>query len=264
MNKSQIVELFVHRARPDERIVLRRTLEQMSAEELSVAYEALLAQESLDASLEATEEELIRIRAEAAAEQALFQLHMQKAREPKRLADEKAQLAKDRKTFEDVARSLQFSLNGANINVIRSTLGSNFTEYSIREAIGSNALQLSPPTQEELTEWYREAVEAHNQRLLSLDIPSLRKLAREAGARGPAAPELDETQRVRQAEQNAGAEYPILPDEYRDEAGVEHVLNAEFIRRCSSQTLRFLMKKYGSEQINNLLRERVVGSMWEV
>jgi len=252
MTRDQIIEVFLVRAIPGERYQLRQKLEGMTTEELGMAYQALQAQ----AQLEATEEKIFRIQAEAAAEQALHGLRMWQAREPQRLAEEKAQL----KTFAEAARTLRsFGVNEANFNVIRSTLGPNFTEYSIREAIGSNAISLSPPTKQELDQWTREAIQAHNAALLNADIPTLRKLTREAGARGPVAPQPDETQRIRAAERVDGTTYPPLPDEFRDGNNPEEVLDAAFIRKCSKETLRLLLKRYGADQVNEALRTRVGG-----
>ena len=87
-----------------------------------------------------------------------------------------------------------------------------------------------------------------------MDVLSLRKLAREAGARGPAAPPPDETQRVRSAE-NQDRTYPLLPDEIRI-GDREELIDAAFIKRCPKEVLRSLMQKYGSDQVNEALRTR--------
>jgi hypothetical protein len=97
-----------------------------------------------------------------------------------------------------------------------------------------------------------------------MDIPTLRKLAREAGARGPAAPQPDEVQRIRAAERADGYAYPPLPDEFRDGEGPEEALDAKFLKKCSRETYKFLLNRYGSEQITEALRTRrpEVSSMW--
>jgi hypothetical protein len=253
MTRGEIIDVFIVRAATADRPGLRRMLERMTKEELEQAYEALLAQ----VRLQAKEEELFRIRAESAADRALHQFHMQKAREPQRLAEEKGQLEKDRETFREAARSLQsFGLNEANFNVIRSTLGPNFTGHSIQQALDSNAINLSPPTQEVLNEWTREAIEAHNQRLRSADLSTLRRLTREAGARiADSRPAMDETQRVRAASRNDGFAYPPLPEEIRI-GDRDEVLDAAFLLRADASTLRFLIKRYGSEQVTEALRTR--------
>jgi len=259
MTKEEIINVFVVRAVPVERIALRRSLESMTKEQLETAYEAMQAQNHLQAQ----EQELLRVNAECAAERAMYQYQKQQAHEPQRKAEEKAQLERDKKTFTDAAKTLRtFALNEANFTVIRSALGPNFTTYSIQQAIGSNALELSPPTQQEQDEWTRQEIEAHNLRLLNADIPTLRKLAREAGAQiatRPAVPQLDETQRVRQAERSEGITYPPLPDEFRDGNNPEQVLDAAFIRKCSKETMRLLLKRYGADQVDEALRTRIGG-----
>lgn len=256
MTRQEIIDVFIVRAAPADRPELRRKLDRMSLDELEEAHKVIL--------LQAKEEQLLEVQAERAANLAMHKYHTQQAREPQRKAEEKAQLAKDRQTFSDAAKTLRsFGMNDANFNVIRRTLGAGFSVYQIQQMVAANGAILSPATQSEQDEWERAATEAENLRLLSMDIPSLRKLAREAGARGPAAPEPDETQRVRAIEKQDGTVYPSLPDEFRDGNGPEEVLNAEFIKKCSKETLRLLIKRYGSDQINELLRNRVAGSIWE-
>jgi hypothetical protein len=257
MTRDQIIQVFTVRALPAERQELRRTLEKMTTEQLEEAYKIV--------QLQAKEEELLEIQAEREANRIWHQTEMEQAREPQRKAEAKAQLAQDRQTFADAAKTLRsFAVNEANFNVIRQTLGAGFSIYAIQQMLAGNAAVLSPPTQEELNEWDRAAIEAHNLRLLSMDIPTLRKLAREAGARGPVAPPPDETQRVRQAERADGYAYPVLPDEFRDGNGPEEALDAKFLKKCSKETFKFLLKRYGSAQIDEALRTRRpdASSMW--
>ncbi len=256
MTRKEIIDLVVVRnpeTTPGGHQQLRRVLEAKSATELDQMYDQIL--------LEAKEEELIRIQAERSAERALYQLHLQRVTEPQRKAEEKAQLAQDKQTFADAAKTLRsFGMNEANFNVIRQTLGAGFSVYSVQQLVQANAAILSPPTQEESNEWTRQDIEEHNRRLLSADLPTLRRLTREAGARGPAVPQPDETQRVRAAEEKFYyGTYPLLPDEFRDGNGPEQVLNAEFIRNCSKETLRLLLKRYGADQVNEVLRTRING-----
>jgi len=113
----------------------------MSSEQLETAHAALQAQ----AQLQAQEEKLLEIQIEADVEQGLHRDRMFKSYE-----------SQDRKIFGQAARSLRFGENEANFQLIRSVIGPNFTEYRIQEAIDSNAVALSPPTQQELNEWNRE------------------------------------------------------------------------------------------------------------
>ncbi len=171
-----------------------------------------------------------------------------------------AQAEQDRYTFNQFARENGFSLVDANHQLAKSLLGSGFNSYQLSEAVSSNALSLAQASPEELERFRQEAIQAHNQRLKSMDIPALRKLAREAGARGPVAPQPDETQRIRAATETFyGTAYPPLPDEFRDGNGPEQVLNAAFIKKCSKETLRLLIKRYGSDQVTEALRTRTDG-----
>jgi hypothetical protein len=257
MTRSEIIDVFIVRAVPSGRQELRQKLDRMTKEELEEAYGVI--------QIQATEEKLLQIQAERAADAALFNLRRQREREPQRKAEAEAQLAQDRQTFTDAAKTLRtFGVNEANFNVIRQTLGEGFSVYAVQQMVAANGAALSPPTQEELDEWTRQDIAAHNLRLLSMDLPSLRKLAREAGARGPVTPPPDETQRIRAAERNDGVAYPPLPDEIRIGDGAEEVLDASFLRRCSKETLRFLIQRYGSDQINEALRTRrpEVSPLW--
>ncbi len=151
----------------------------------------------------------------------------------KRRQAEAAQAAEERRVFHDFCRDNGFSEVEANLSLIKSVLGS-FDHHSLAQAVRSNSLSLAQASPAELEQFRQEAIKAHNQHLLNLDIPTLRKLAREAGVRGPAVPQPDETQRVRAAEEKFYyGTYPPLPDEFRDGNGPEQVLNAEFIHKCS-------------------------------
>jgi hypothetical protein len=257
MNRNEIIELLVIRAAPDERQKLRQALSTYTTEELKQIEQAIVSQ----AVSNVAEDELIHIQAEIAAERELFRL----SREPQRKAEAERQEKQDRETFKEAARTLRsFAVNEANFNVCRTTLGEGFSTSQIQEMLAANGATLSPPTQDELNEWTRREIEEHNLRLLTMDIPSLRKLAREAGARGPVPPQPDETQRVRQAERAEGIAYLPLPDEFRDGDGPEEALDAAFIRKCSRETYRLLVKRYGSAQIDEALRTRRpdASSMW--
>lgn len=261
--RQEIIDVFIVRAAPVERDVLRVQLEKLSLAELEQAYQVAQAQ----TQLRQTDEELDRIVVERQADRILHEESMRIAREPQQRAEAEAQLEVDRKMFVDAAKTLRsFGMTEANFNVIRHTLGvGGFTVYDIQQMLAANGAVLSPPTQQEQDEWTRQDVRDHNQRLLNADIPTLRKLARENGARGPEpSPALDETQKIRQAEHamNYG-EYPPLPDEFRDGNGEVQVLNADFVRRCSKETLRLLIRRFGSAQVDELLRNRVAGSIWE-
>jgi hypothetical protein len=262
MTRDEIINVFLVRAPSrGERERLSEKLYAMTKEQLEEAYRVL----QIQAKIQANEEEYLRIEVERAADRIIHQLEMDEFRAPQRKAEAERQEKLDRETFKQAARSLKsFGVTDANLSVTRSTLGPNFTVYSIQQALASNTLNLSPPTQEEVNEWARADIEAYNLKLLSLDTLTLRKLAREAGARGIPVSPLDETQRIRQAERAEGIAYLPLPDEFRDGNGPEEALDAAFIRKCSPETYRLLLRRYGSLQIDEALRTRRpdASSMW--
>ena len=141
ITRDQIIEIFLVRAIPGERYQLRQKLEAMRTEELGMAYQALQSQ----VQLQAQEQKLLEIQAEADVERALHEQRMFTAYE-----------SHDRETFKQAARVLRFGENEANFGLIRSVLGWNFTEYRIQEALDSNSISLSQPTQDELNKWESE------------------------------------------------------------------------------------------------------------
>jgi len=172
------------------------------------------------------------------------------------LLDPKKREAVDRDTFNRFARENGFSEVTANYQLAKSVLGDHLSKHLLAQAVESNALSLAQASPSELEQFRQEAISLHNKYLSSLDIPTLRKMAREAGARGQAPPPLDETQRIRQAERADGVAFPPLPEEFRDGNGPEVLLDATFIRTCSKETLKFLFKRFGPAQVEEALRTR--------
>jgi hypothetical protein len=255
MTRDEIINVFLVRAARSEREEISEKLYRMTKGELETAYQAL--------QIQAAEEKLLYIQAERAADAALYQLHQQQIREPQRKAEAEQQEKQDRQTFADAAKTLRsFGLTEANFNVCRTTLGEGFSVYQIQQMLAANGAILSGPTQEEQQEWTRQDIEDHNQRLLNSDLPTLRRLTREEGARiaarvlaGPLQA-AEETQRLRAAERVEGTTYLPLPEEFRDGNGPLAVLDASFIKRCSRETFRILKERYGMAQIDEALRTR--------
>jgi len=137
---------------------------------------------------------------------------------------------------------------------VKSVLGQGYDRHTLAQAVQSNALSLAQASPEELAQFRQESISLHNKYLSSLDIPALRKMARETGARGQAPVALDETQRVRAVE-NQDRTYPPLPDELRI-GDREELIDAAYIKRCPKEVLRALIKKYGPDQVNEALRTR--------
>jgi len=161
--------------------------------------------------------------------------------------------AEEHRAFHDFCRDNGFSECESNRLLVKSVLGQGYDSHMLAQAVQSNALSLAPASPSELEQFRQEAIKAHNQHLLNLDIPTLRKMAKESGARGQAPPPPDETQRVRAAE-NQGT-FPELPDELRI-GDRDELIDAAYIRRCPKEVLRSLIKRYGPDQVNEALRTR--------
>src|SRR6266850_417527 len=250
MTRSEIIDLVVVRAAPEEQQSLRQTLSTYTTVELQQIEKAIISQEVSKKA----DEDLIRIQADRVADHALHQYHTQKAREPQREAEEKAQLVKDRQTFTEAAKTLRtFGVTEANFNVCRTTLGENFSAYEIEQMLAANGAILSGPTQQELDEWTRQDVEAHNLALLSADLPTLRRLTREAGANAAqAGTAMDQVQTVRAAEKSQNNQFqPLLPDSRLK----GEIIDLELVQQLDSNSLKQLIRIYGADAINARIRE---------
>src|ERR1700720_4111228 len=91
-SREQIIEVFIVRAAPADRDMLRVQLEKMSLAELEQANQVLQTQ----TRVQGADEELTRIQVETEADRIWHQESMRLAREPQRKAEEKAQLQQDR------------------------------------------------------------------------------------------------------------------------------------------------------------------------
>lgn len=192
--------------------------------------------------LEKAEDEILQVKAKAAAERAVFELRRHESLEPQR----QAQLEADRRTLADAARTLNFGVTEANFNVTRSLLGPGFTVYTIQQAIDSNALLLSAPSQEELDKWHAERVKAHNEFLRNADVETLKRLTREAGQRRTQTT-MDQVQAVRAAEREMNQPvYEPLTPESRFQG---QPITKQLLWRLDKQHARFLVEKYGASQL---------------
>jgi hypothetical protein len=199
-------------------------------------------------NIEQIEERVLRAQAERAVDFAMFQ----RSREPQRKAAETAQLGLDRQTFADAAKTLRsFAVNEANFNVIRQTIGSGFSVFAIQQALSSNALQLSPPTQQELDQWESERIEQHNEALQNLDPDQLRARVRQEASESRAAAVQQEADRQLAAAtaRDAVLGFPPLPTHWQG-----HQLDASFIRTCDVPTQKLLNKRFGPAQLEARLR----------
>ncbi len=121
MTRDQIIEVFLVRAIPGERYQLRQKLEQMTTEELATAYTALQSQ----VQLQAQEQKLLEIQAEADVERALHEQRMFTAYE-----------SHDRETFKQAARVLRF---GELLALIEPRIAQSEYKFTIQNYIRTSS-----------------------------------------------------------------------------------------------------------------------------
>jgi hypothetical protein len=199
-----------------------------------------------------SEERILQAQAERAADRVMHQLRMEQAREPQRKAEAQQLLAQDKKAFADAARTLGFGEREANFSLLRQVLGSgNLSTYSIKQVIESGAVSLAPATQSELDERERERIEAHNNFLRQADPETLRRLAKQETEqnRQRAAHEQVARADAARAERDRYLGYLPIPDEFQGQP-----LDSQFIKKCSAETLKRLIKMFGASQVTTRLR----------
>jgi hypothetical protein len=188
-------------------------------------------------------------RAEAEASRAILEMNRRADDEPRRQRQEIA----DRKVFEDAARECGFSAKSqGNWHLLRQILGEGFTVYTIQQLIAGQSEMLSAPTSEELQTWNQERIAARNEFLRNTDGTTLRREARA---------EIEQARQQQQEEQAAredaarkqrdAGRFPPLPEMFRGKR-----LDAAFIRAADKETLRILIKSWGSAQVTDALRTR--------
>jgi len=167
----------------------------------------------------------------------------------KQRAKAKAQLEQDQITFSDAARAIKtFGVNMANFRLTREVLGEGFSQYAIQQALASNALQLSPPSREELTQWANDSIEAHNEALLKANPEELRARVREESVARQQSTQQEQAQRQIQAEtqRDAALMYPALPVE----------ITSDIIKKGSPDQIKYWCRKFGHANVNARLQNR--------
>jgi hypothetical protein len=247
---------------------VRATLETVSIAELHTLYQRQVAAgyinphapsklelermaEAAQAVVDA-EERILQVQAERAAARVAYELAMSQAREPQRKAESERLMAEDRKAFADAACTLGFGECDANLSLLRQVLGSgNLSTYSIKQVIESGAVSLAPATQSELNERERERIQAHNNFLRQADPETLRRLAKHEKEqnRQRAAQEQVARADAARAERDRYQRYQPIPDKFQGQP-----LDSEFIKKCSAETLKRLIKMFGASQVTARLR----------
>lgn len=247
MNRTEVIETLVVRVAPEQQQQLRKKLEAKTTIELEqILHEVVL---------EDADEKLIEIQAARGFNRAFHEMEMEKLRAPQR----QQQLEKDFETFADAARTLcSFGLTQANFNVTLQTLGPDFTVYAVQQMLLSNGAILSGPTQQEVDEWERQRIEAHNQKLLNASPVELKQIAKTEAEQRRAQAQQEEDQRQQQHRQALDAQvgFPPLPEKTQEGQSLD---SAFFIRMSNTNLGQFksYIRKYGSWQITNALRTRI-------
>jgi hypothetical protein len=162
---------------------------------------------------------------------------------------ESRQLAQDKKTFQDAAKSLRsFEVNQANFSVVRSVLGEGFSPYDVSQALAKNAFQLSPPSREELENWAAQDIETHNEALLKANPEDLRALVRQEA----------EQRRIQDQQQQANESFEATKqrDEVMGYPSLPSDITKEQIRNASTDKLKLLIKKYGNANVTARIQGR--------
>jgi hypothetical protein len=235
----------------EEFAIVKAALLKMSLEELQ-QYAQLKS-----AAIKATEadDRLLELQAARAADRILHRLHLDKARQPQREAEERRQLAFDKDTFEQACRQFRIGNTEASFGLIRDALGPGFTTCQVGQALHSGSIRVSPATPEEIQEWTREAQEQRQQYLRNAEPEELRRIVRsEAESRRIEAQRKDQERQIAHREAlDAQMGFPSLPEV--NERGEK--IDAAYLVRISNTNLalfkRFI-KSFGAANVTARLR----------
>lgn len=160
----------------------------------------------------------------------------------------------NRRVFAEAARKFGFAEIEANFNVLQG-LG-DFDIYQIGQAIQSNAVMLAPATEADRQRWAAERAEQRNDFLQNkATTPELRRIANQESVQGRAAAasaQADASYQASVLRDQATGGYRSMPDTFRGEP-----LTKEFLlnrRKCSTETLKQLIRLYGEAQVTARLR----------
>jgi hypothetical protein len=254
--KKQIVQEVLKRytGPVEEFEFVKAELLKMSLEELQQY--AQLKSAAIKAS--EADERILELQAARAADRVIHELEMSQAREPQRKAEDKRQLAEDRKTFFEACRQFHIGNTDANFGLVRSSLGLGFSPYEIGQGLQSGELHVSPATPEEIQQWAREAEVQRQRTLRNMSPEDLRSVVRNEAEsrRAQAQRERFEHHVAHREALDAQFGYPPLPERnYEGQA-----IDAAYLTRISNTNLdlfKRLIRKHGAAQITRALRERV-------
>jgi hypothetical protein len=157
-----------------------------------------------------------------------------------------------RNTFHDVMVELGLSECVGNWNMFSKHLDLLDNAYTAKEAITSGAVRgLIQATPAEVAEREAVRIDQHNLRLLASDVHTLKQKVREeaeANRQLEAQARADRDLAIRTEIQGQQGFEP-LPDTYKGET-----VNRAFFLKCSTEVMKYLLKRYGSAQIDQRIR----------
>jgi len=275
MNRYDLIESLVEpmvQATGKPAAVIRQQLDGMTSSELSLQRDRLIStgalrlSQSQIAQAEARGKAILDVRhklAEAVVERqaqaAEFQAEQDSRLIPQRQQEIAEQERRDRAVFAQACRRFRFSQVEANFVLVRDKFpGQQLSMDEIQLAIDSDELgNLIPASESEIRQWETEEVEQYNTWLKSLDMETLRKIARENGAQIQRSTEW-RTYQARQMKEALEPPPPPLP--WRNPQTGE-LWDAAFFRRMGMTDVPLFtkfVKKYRSQitaRLNGLDKE---------
>jgi len=136
--------------------------------------------------------------------------------------------------------------------LLRQALGEgNVSAYSVKQLIEIGAVSLARPSRQELSDREQQRIDEHNRMLMNADPETLRRFAKEETAvhRQKAVQEQAAREDAARAERDRHQGYQPMPSTFQGQ-----VLDSQFIKKCSAETLKLLIKRFGSQQVTSRLR----------
>jgi hypothetical protein len=151
----------------------------------------------------------------------------------------------DRDTFAKSAK-YRYAVNDANYFLLKSTIGSGFSQRDIDNAIATNQVSLAPPTRAEQEYWKAEDIEQRQDFLIN---HATREQLKAAACEQSEQTRAQEHAALAQANLNSQRDreltmgFPQIPAD----------ITRERIRKASPSEIKYWSKRYGRFQLNRIL-----------
>jgi hypothetical protein len=172
----------------------------------------------------------------------------------KRRHRERNQEAENRSVFDAFCRENRFSLVDANFHLAKCVLG-DFDQYSLAQAVQSNALVLAPASPAELQQFRTEAQQERQEYLLNRASPEeLRNAARQESEQRRIQAQREETERqiAARAQIDSTQGYTVLPEVNQHGERID----AAYLKNLATDVYRNYLRKYGATAITARLNGR--------